>query len=83
MSLMDELTKLESIMMTIPFPAGGSIYYADDLKRLSGNSGVPLEGPFCIGPDVSIPLWYGRREQLDIFRGPCASYSSDLFCLPS
>ncbi|KAG5338932.1 hypothetical protein C0989_005566 [Termitomyces sp. Mn162] len=69
-SLMDQLAKLESIMMSISFPAGGSIYYTEDLKRLSGNSGIPLEGPFCIGPDVSLPLWYGRREQLDIFRGP-------------
>ncbi|KAG6883379.1 hypothetical protein C0992_008860 [Termitomyces sp. T32_za158] len=69
-SLMNQLAKLESIMMSISFPAGGSIYYAKDLNSLSGNSGIPLEGPFCIGPDVSIQLWYGRREQLDIFRGP-------------
>ena len=79
-SLMDELAKVESIMMSIPFPAGGSIYYARDLKDLSGNEGIPLEDNegillekerFCLGPDVSLPLWYGRREQLDIFRGPC------------
>ena len=42
-SLMDQLAKLESIMMSIPFPAGGSIYYAEDLMSLSGNSGIPLE----------------------------------------
>ncbi|KJA13580.1 hypothetical protein HYPSUDRAFT_209415 [Hypholoma sublateritium FD-334 SS-4] len=68
--LMDQLAELESIMMSISFPVGGSIYYAEDLKTLSGNTGIPLEGPFCIGPDVSMPLWYGRREQLDVFRGP-------------
>ncbi|KAF8259802.1 kinase-like domain-containing protein [Lactarius quietus] len=86
-SLMDQLAKLESTMMSISFPAGGSIYYARDLKELSGNEGIPLEEEsipldeqiesislekerFCIGPDVSPPLWYGRREQLEVFRGP-------------
>lgn len=105
-SLMDQLAKLESIMMSIPFPAGGSIYYTTDLKQLSGSEGIPLESEnqdiplheqvrsislkeekrgtlldeqakpipqkkrFCLGPDVSIPLWYGKREQMDSFRGP-------------
>ncbi|KAJ7066478.1 kinase-like domain-containing protein [Mycena amicta] len=79
-SLMDQLAKIESAMMSIAFPAGGSIYYARDLKELSGDEGIPLEEQnesisleterFCIGPDASIPLWYGRREQLDVFRGP-------------
>ena len=90
-SLMDQIAKLESIMMSISFPAGGSIYYAGDLKELSGSEGVPLEGKIegmslekrrlCIGPDVSPPLWYGRREQLEVFRGPCTSHFSYPFCL--
>ncbi|KAI5997282.1 kinase-like domain-containing protein [Pisolithus orientalis] len=78
-SLMGQLAKVESTMMSISFPAGGSIYYARDLKNLSRNEGIPLEEDegtspekerFCIGPDVSVPLWYGRREQLDVFREP-------------
>jgi hypothetical protein len=95
-SLMDQLAKIESTMMSISFPAGGSIYYPNDLEELSGNVGIPVEGipldgqidsislqkdRFCIGPDVSVPLWYGRRKQLDVFRGPCMSYFSYLFCL--
>lgn len=100
-SLMDQLVKVESNMMSISFPAGGSIYYARDLKELSGNEGIPLQEEnkgipldeqiecislekkqFCMGPDVSVPLWYGRREQLDVFEGhvrrnsPIASASS-------
>jgi hypothetical protein len=83
---MDQLAKVESVIMSISFPAGGSIYYARDLKNLSGNEGTPLEEEnecmplekerFCMGPDVSVPLWYGRREQLDVFRGPCTSHFS-------
>jgi aminoglycoside phosphotransferase (APT) family kinase protein len=90
-SLMDQLAKVESTMMSISFPAGGSIYYARDLKELSGNEGIPLKEAnesislkkerFCIGPDASPPLWYGRREQLNVFRGPCTSHFSYLFCL--
>ena len=90
-SLMEQLAKIECTMMSISFPAGGSIYYARDLKELSGNEGIPLEQEiegislekdrFCIGPDVSVPLWYGRRNQLDVFRGPCASCFSCLSCL--
>jgi hypothetical protein len=99
-SLMDQLAKVKSTMMSTSFPAGGSIYYTRDLKGLSGDDGIPLEEDnegipldeqiesislekerFCIDPDVSVLLWYGRREQLDVFRGPCASYFSYLFGL--
>lgn len=96
-SFMDQLAKLESVMMSISFPAGGSIYYATDLYQLSGSEGIPLEEEnegipldeqakriplqkkrFCLGPDVSIPLWYGRREEMGSFRGPCTSHFSHL-----
>ena len=85
-SFMDKLAKFEFIMMSISFPAGGSIYYARDLKQLSGSEGIPLEGEnkgisldeqtkripphkerFCVGPDVSVPLWYGRRKEMAHF----------------
>lgn len=49
-SSMDQLAKLESNMMSIPFPAGGSIYYARDLKQLSGSEGFRWRGrtrTFC------------------------------------
>ena len=39
---MDQLAKLESITVAISFPAGGSIYYASDLKQLPGSEGIPL-----------------------------------------
>ena len=115
-SFLDQLAKLESIMMSISFPADGSIYYATNLKQLSGKEGIRLEGEnqdvplheqvgsasykeenkgislddqakpipepqkkcFCLGRDVSIPLWYGKWEQMDPFRGPCTSPFSDI-----
>ena len=58
-------------MMSITFPAGGSVYYTKDLK-VARRPGILLEDErFCIGPDTRLPLWYGRRSQLDIDRGPC------------
>lgn len=81
-SISRQLAELESKMMSIAFPAGGSVYYTKDLENMSGNTSG-LTGPsitledkrFCVGPDTNLPLWYGRRSQLDIDRGPCRSFS--------
>jgi hypothetical protein len=66
-------SELESkMMMSITFPAGGSLYYAEDLEKMVGRPGIPLENEqFCFGPDTRVRLWYGRRSQLDVDRGPC------------
>ncbi|KAH8916403.1 hypothetical protein BT69DRAFT_1228530 [Atractiella rhizophila] len=73
-SVLLQLVKLESHIMSIPFPAGGSLYYVDDLEKLAWEkTGIPmsLKGEhFCIGPDVRLHMWYGRRSQLDVNRGP-------------
>jgi hypothetical protein len=65
--------------MSIPFSAGGSLYYVDDLEKVAGGKtgiSMPLNGErFCIGPDVRLHMWYGRRSQLDVDRGPCTSLS--------
>ena len=76
-SVLRQLTQLESKMMSISFPAGGSLYYAHDLEKVAGGPGIPLKDErFCVGPDVRLPLWYGRRSQLDVDRGPCRPFSS-------
>lgn len=79
-SISRQLAELESKMMSIAFPAGGSLYYAQDLKNAAGSTsrptrpGITLENKrFCVGPDTSLRLWYGRRSQLDSDRG---SYES-------
>jgi len=82
-SISRQLAKLESKMMSIGFPAGGSLYYTEDLENADGSAsgptgpGITLEDKrFCVGPDTSLPLWYGRRSQLDLDRGPCRPLSA-------
>ncbi|KAJ3781612.1 kinase-like domain-containing protein [Lentinula aff. detonsa] len=74
-SVLRQMVELECRIMTIPFPAGGSLYYAEDLEKVAGRATMgipmPLDGErFCVGPDVRFHMWYGRRSQLDVDRGP-------------
>jgi hypothetical protein len=82
-SISRQLAKLESKMMSIALPAGGSLYYTKDLENVAGSAsrptgpGITLEDKrFCVGPDTRLPLWYGRRSQLDLDRGPCRPLSA-------
>lgn len=71
-SVLRQLVQLESRMISIPFPAGGSLYYTKDLEKATGRTGITLDDDrFCIGPDARVRMWYGRRSQLDVNRGPC------------
>jgi len=82
-SITCQLAELESKMMSIAFPAGGSLYYTKDLEKAAGRPGIPLEDErFCVGPDTRPPLWYGRRSQLDVDRGPCRLLSASFSLLP-
>lgn len=76
-SVLRQLTQLESKIMSMTFPANGSLYYTHDIEQVAGATGIPLEDKrFCVGPDVRLPLWYGRRSQLDVDRGPCKLFST-------
>jgi hypothetical protein len=73
-SVLRQLAQLESRTMSITFPAGGSLYYTSDLEKVAGKTYILLNDErFCVGPDVKLRLWYGRRSQLDVNRGPCKS----------
>lgn len=76
-SVMMQLAQLEFLMMSINFPAGGSLFYAKDLEKITGKNGIPFgdDERFCVGPDVRLNMWYGRRSQLDVDRGPCMPFS--------
>lgn len=70
-SVIRQLTQIEARMMSQPFPAGGSLYFTEDLEKVAPGLGVPLEDKrFCVGPDTKLALWYGRRAGLDVNRGP-------------
>ncbi|KAJ7135418.1 protein kinase subdomain-containing protein PKL/CAK/Fmp29 [Mycena crocata] len=70
-SVLRQLAQLESHMMSIPFPAGGSLYYTKDLEKVAGTTGIQLNDEcFCVGPDARLHMWYGRRSQLDVDRKP-------------
>lgn len=76
-SVIHQLTQLEAQMMSLSFPAGGSIYFTKDLEKVAPGLGVPLDEPrFCVGPDTTLALWYRRRTGLDVFRGPCMPLSA-------
>ncbi|KAH6888870.1 kinase-like domain-containing protein [Coprinopsis sp. MPI-PUGE-AT-0042] len=74
-----QVTQLEGRMMRMSFPAGGSLYFGEDLEKV-GMKGVSVSGDeqFCVGPDTRVPLWYGRRSQLDVDRGPYHSVDDAL-----
>ncbi|KAG1725600.1 protein kinase subdomain-containing protein PKL CAK Fmp29 [Suillus lakei] len=84
-SISRQLAELESKMMSIAFPAGGSLYYTEDLENAAGSAsrptrpGITLEDKhFYVGPDTSLRLWHGRRSQLDLNRGPYESAKAAL-----
>ncbi|KAF7288594.1 APH domain-containing protein [Mycena indigotica] len=78
-SVVRQLTQIESRMMSQPFPAGGSLYFTEDLEKVAPGMGVPLEDKrFCVGPDTKLAYWYGRRAGLDVNRGPYNSAEAAL-----
>ncbi|KAG6824493.1 hypothetical protein H0H92_006704 [Tricholoma furcatifolium] len=78
-SVVRDLTQLQSRMTSISFPAGGSLYYTKDLENVARGPGVPLEdGRFCVGPDTRLSLWYRKRTQLDVPRGPYVTPEASL-----
>jgi hypothetical protein len=75
-TVVTKLVELESRLFALPFPASGSLYYPKDLPARSSQIHVPIANPtrdghFCIGPDARLGLWYGKRLDLQIDRGPC------------
>ncbi|PYH97880.1 phosphotransferase [Aspergillus ellipticus CBS 707.79] len=72
--LVANLVQLKSRLFKLRFPASGSLYCCSDLpesnKVIFPSSVLANEGRFCIGPDTSLGLWYGRRLNLHVERGP-------------
>ena len=48
-----QLVQLEAKIVSVCFPAGGSLYYMQGLERLARGPDIPLKAEgLCIGPDV-------------------------------
>ncbi|EER29794.1 hypothetical protein CPC735_011120 [Coccidioides posadasii C735 delta SOWgp] len=72
-TLVTKLVELESRLFGLRFPASGSLYYYDDLPAHDYPVTVPSPSStrrFCIGPDTSLGLWFGKRLNLSVERGP-------------
>ncbi|RDX44619.1 protein kinase subdomain-containing protein PKL/CAK/Fmp29 [Lentinus brumalis] len=76
-SVLRPLVHLESKMMSVTFPA--CTMPKTYREKVTRRPGVPLEDKrFCVGPDTRLPLWFGRRSQLDVDRGPYDSVEAAL-----
>ncbi|PGH10480.1 hypothetical protein AJ80_07523 [Polytolypa hystricis UAMH7299] len=77
--VMKQIVEWEARLMSLNFPAYGSIYYHQDLPS---EKKVPLpdqhDAAFCIGLMIYYNWWHGNRCTLDIDRGPWLS-SVDIF----
>ncbi|PPJ57977.1 hypothetical protein CBER1_09408 [Cercospora berteroae] len=69
------LVDLECRMRAMSFPASGSLFFRRDLP--AGTSGITIDAnvvetpdSLVIGPGVAQPLWFGKRANLLIDRGP-------------
>jgi hypothetical protein len=68
-TVITKLVELESRLFALQFPASGSLYYTKDLHNVIFHT--MSDGSFCIGPDTRTALWYGKRLDLQVDRGPC------------
>ncbi|PIL22751.1 hypothetical protein GSI_15444 [Ganoderma sinense ZZ0214-1] len=72
-SITRQLAELESQMMQVAFPAGGSLYYTKDLEnsKVAGRPGITLpEDPrFSVGADTRLPLWFDETAEAALVSG--------------
>nr|POE76201.1 altered inheritance of mitochondria protein 9, mitochondrial [Quercus suber] len=74
-AVVENLVDIESRLFSLDFPASGSLFYTRDLDAKWNGVSMTTETPcskdsFSIGPDLTLILWYGRRQKLRTFRGP-------------
>lgn len=70
------LVDFESRLFALNFAASGSLFYEHDLDwdadrvRLDSPSPTSTRN-FCVGRDMDLAMWFGKRKDLHGFRGPC------------
>lgn len=75
------LVDLEARMFSLSLPASGSLYFLRDLPAMIPKfavhpGDVDRQDSLYIGPSTSLDLWYGKRSELDVERGPCKPTNS-------
>lgn len=81
LAFVKSLVNLETRLFNTFLPASGSLYFRRDLPAATQKLAVHLgdtESPdsIYIGPSTSLDLWYGRRSELDVERGPRKSITA-------
>ncbi|KAH7347080.1 hypothetical protein BKA66DRAFT_310497 [Pyrenochaeta sp. MPI-SDFR-AT-0127] len=79
LSIVEQVVDIDSSLTALQFESHGSIYFKEDLQRLSGNAetvkfttdqpGLNLD-PYAMGPLTKAELWVSGREQMNLDRGP-------------
>ncbi|KAE8374444.1 kinase-like domain-containing protein [Aspergillus bertholletiae] len=74
-TIIKNIVDLEARLFRLQFPASGSLYYTTDLQSKTDRPPVLIEDPpsngrFSIGPDTTLRLWFGKRRELQVDRGP-------------
>ncbi|PYH31436.1 uncharacterized protein BO87DRAFT_409003 [Aspergillus neoniger CBS 115656] len=77
--IMTQIVEWETRLMSLEFPASGSLYYSKDLPS---EKRTKLDDPngmaFCIGPIAHYSWWQGERGIMNIDRGPWPSSPNNI-----
>lgn len=87
-TVVTKIVELESRLLSLTFPASGSLYRTEDLP--AGFNKIDISTVeyrsntrFCIGPDTRLSLWHGKRLGITTNRGPCTYESYHILFLCS
>lgn len=69
------IVNLETQLLSLQFPASGSLYEnrVPEIDTAKSVRSVDL-GQFCIGPETTLSLWFGKRQAVSTNRGPRRSF---------
>lgn len=67
-TLVKQLADITAKLSNARFPYYGSLYYQKDISETEGRQ---IDNTFAIGPITARSWFDDRREEVDVFRGPC------------
>ncbi|KAG8738390.1 Phosphotransferase enzyme [Ceratobasidium sp. 414] len=68
-----QIASIEQALDQGVFPAFGSLYRRADLKKDELYVDIPGDDTYVVGCSAELSWWKGRRDHLDIIRGPWAT----------